>query len=282
MSALTQTYRSRQKVLGYPIDLVDEASALLVIEEAWRSQRSLHVVTLNAEMVVAAQKDQDLDRIIRHAHLIVPDGAGVVYALKLAGHQVSRLPGIELAASTLSLAARSNRRVALVGGKPEITEALKKTLCENYPGLNIVAARNGFWKLDEEAEVVDELADSSPDLILVALGVPRQEYFLDKWHQSFPHAVMVGVGGSFDVWTGTVKRAPALFRNLNLEWLYRLIKEPWRFKRMGQALPSFAFQALAEIAQKKIVDKSTHNSNRAAARSTKKHDSKKKERSKDK
>jgi N-acetylglucosaminyldiphosphoundecaprenol N-acetyl-beta-D-mannosaminyltransferase len=279
MSALTTTYRSRQKVLGYPIDLIDEAGALAVIEEAWKNQKSLHVVTLNAEMVVAAQRDQELDRIIRHAHLIVPDGAGVVWALKLAGHQVSRLPGIELAAASLALCARLNRKVALIGGKPEILEPLQKALKDNYPGLNIVAAHNGYWTAEQEAEIIDELASAEPDLLLVALGVPRQEYFLDRWHQAFPHTVMVGVGGSFDVWTGTVKRAPAFFRSLNLEWLYRLIKEPWRFQRMGQALPSFAIQALSEVARGKITPKDAHSSARSGSRSNK-HD-KKKERSKD-
>jgi N-acetylglucosaminyldiphosphoundecaprenol N-acetyl-beta-D-mannosaminyltransferase len=282
MSTLTTTYRSRQKVLGYPIDLIDEAGALGVIEEAWKNQKSLHVVTLNAEMVVAAQKDRELDRIIRHAHLIVPDGAGVVWALKLAGHQVSRLPGIELAAASLALCARLNCKVALIGGKPEILEPLQKALRDNYPGINIVAAHNGYWSADQETEMVDELSHCEPDLLLVALGVPRQEYFLDRWHQAFPHTVMVGVGGSFDVWTGTVKRAPALFRSLNLEWLYRLLKEPWRFQRMGQALPSFAIQALSEVARKKITEKDNHSGARSPGRSNNnKHAKKKKERSKD-
>ena len=95
MSTLSATYRSRQKVLGYPVDIVDEPLALEIIEEAWKGKRGLHIVTLNAEMVIAAQQDQSLDRIVRHAHLIVPDGAGVVAALRLGGHKINRLPGIE-------------------------------------------------------------------------------------------------------------------------------------------------------------------------------------------
>src|SRR5579859_6551806 len=120
MSALSQAYRSRQKVLGYPVDLVDEASAVEIVETAWQTEKPLQVVTLNAEMVVAAQQDQRLDRIIRHAHLIVPDGAGVVWAVRLTGHHVQRLPGIELAQALLRSAAANGISVALIGGRQEV------------------------------------------------------------------------------------------------------------------------------------------------------------------
>lgn len=248
MSTLSATNRSRQKVLGYPVDVVDEPLALSIIEDAWERQRSLHTVTLNAEMVVTAQQDPELDRIIRHAHLIVPDGAGVVWAIKLNGQEISRLPGIELAAGALARAAVGQRRVALLGGRPEVMEQLLEVLPERYPGLNIVAHQHGYFSFDEEENIIEELAKHDPDLLLVALGVPKQEYFIDRWISHFPHTVMIGVGGSYDVWTGQVKRAPALMRKLNLEWLYRLAKEPWRFKRIMSALPSFFFQVLQEMA----------------------------------
>lgn len=280
MSALTATYKNRQKVLGYPVDMVSEQSALEIISEAWKNGKSLHVVTINAEMVVTAQRDQQLDRIIRHAHLIVPDGSGVVFALKLIGQTVTKLPGIELAAAALREAAKTNRRIALLGGKPEVMEKLQKVLIEQYPGINIVASHDGYWSNDTEDEVVDALSVAEPDLLLVAMGVPRQEYFLDRWHAAFPHAVMIGVGGSFDVWTGTVKRAPALFRKLHLEWLYRLLAEPWRYKRIGSALPSFAIQVLAEAARNNMQAESKHGERRNSKRHNN-HD-KSKERSKEK
>src|SRR5271163_68933 len=127
MSALSATYRTRQKVLGYPVDLVDLKSALEVIETAWQAEKGLQVETLNAEMVIAAQKDHRLDRIIRHAHLIVPDGAGVVWAIRLAGHHVDRLPGIELANLALMSAAAKGVNVALVGGRQEVLDTLLET-----------------------------------------------------------------------------------------------------------------------------------------------------------
>lgn len=249
MSTLSATNRFRQKVLGYPVDMVDESRAIAVIESAWENERSLQVVTLNAEMVVAAQQDAELDRIIRHAHLIVPDGAGVVWAVKLNGQTIDRLPGIELAAAALGRAAMSGRRVALLGGKPEVMEILPEVLASRFPGLKIVAARHGYFSLDDEERLVDELVKQAPELILVALGVPKQEYFIDRWQSSFPKSVMIGVGGSFDVWTGQVKRAPKYMRVLNLEWLYRLLSEPWRSKRILSCLPNFFFQVLQDAAR---------------------------------
>jgi N-acetylglucosaminyldiphosphoundecaprenol N-acetyl-beta-D-mannosaminyltransferase len=220
----------------------------------------LQIVTLNAEMVVQAQQDADLDRIVRHAHLIVPDGAGVVWAVRLAGEHINRLPGIELAAAALARAAQLNLRVALLGGKPEVMTQLLGSLPQQHPGLNIVASHDGYFQADEAESVVDELAKHEPQLVLIALGVPKQEYFIDKWAHAFPHAVLIGVGGSFDVWTGQVQRAPKVMRDLHLEWLYRLIKEPWRWRRMGSTLPNFGLQVLRHHlenkSQKNIADRS--------------------------
>ena len=281
MSTLSIATRSRKKVLGYPVDIVDEPLALQIIDESWRINKGIHVVTLNAEMVIASQKDQTLDRIVRHAHLIVPDGSGVVWALRLAGHSVNRLPGIELASATLARAAMAGRRVALIGGKPETLEKVLQILPSTYQGLNIVASQHGYFSGDDEEAIVDQLMERQPELILVALGVPKQEYFIDKWQDKFSNSVMIGVGGSFDVWAGNVKRAPVMFRKMHLEWLYRLIAEPWRFKRMSSALPGFAIQVLNELAQKKLDKTVRHGERRQQPRQAKKHD-KSKERSKDK
>lgn len=259
ISTLSKTYKSRQKVLGYPVDVVDQSAALDVLEAAWASDRCLHVVTVNSEMIVSAQKDSELDRIIRHAHLIIPDGAGVVWALKFAGVKSTRVPGIELAFAALEKAAASGRRVALLGAKKEVLETLKEKLAERLPDLNIVASHDGYFTSENEDEVVDQLSQADPQLLLVALGVPKQEYFIDRWHSRFPNAVVIGVGGSFDVWAGLAKRAPKMFQQLNLEWFYRLLKEPWRYKRMGTTLPNFAFQVIAEALSRKFLGKDGKN-----------------------
>lgn len=283
MSTLSATYRSRQKVLGYPVDTVDESLALEIIEECWRTGKRLHIVTLNAEMVIAAQKDQQLDRIIRHAHLIIPDGSGVVWALKLVGYTVNKLPGIELASASLGLAARTGAKVALIGGKSEILKQNEQVLTNLHPGLQIAAVQDGYFSVEEEEAIIERLARTEPQLVLVALGVPKQEYFIDKWQAAFPKAVMIGVGGSFDVWAGAVKRAPAVFRKAHLEWFYRLMKEPWRFNRMASALPSFAVQVIEEQIKLRMDNRKSHGEGekRGIARQPKSHD-KSKERSKDK
>lgn len=248
---------NRQNVLTYPVDIVNPQEAINFIDEAWSANRALHVVTLNAEMVVASQKDPQLDRIIRHAGLVVPDGAGVVWALRLASNKnasVQRLPGIELADKALAQAAARGMSVALLGGKPEVMAKLMEELPGKHPGISICAGQHGYFK-DNEAEVVETLAAARPRLLLVALGVPRQEYFIDRYREKFPATVLIGVGGSFDVWTGFVQRAPQAFQKFHMEWLYRLLKEPWRFNRMASSLPNFAIQALAEVFSKRLSGK---------------------------
>jgi len=250
MSTLSATNRSRQKVLGYPVDIVDEPLALEIVETAWRQGKGLQIVTLNAEMVVAAQQDRELDRIIRHAHLIIPDGSGVVWALRLSGQAIERLAGIDLASAALHRAAIAGRPVALIGGRPDVLATLEKVLPKVHPGLKIVASHHGYFTAAEEEAVVDELAGCQPELVLVALGVPKQEYFIDQWRSAFPKAVMIGVGGSFDIWTGLSRRAPRFMQRLHLEWLYRLISEPWRWRRIGSALPRFGLQVLRDLMRK--------------------------------
>mgnify|MGYP000257921706 CR=1 FL=1 len=252
------TTEQREQVLSYPVDLFTESEAVAKIENAWKHNQPLHVVTLNAEMVVASQKDSELDRIIRRAQLVVPDGAGVVWAIKLAkakNSSVKRLPGIELAAAALAAAARQGQPVALIGGRKEVMDKLVEELPKIHPGIRIVAFANGFYDKDKESEMVLQIAEAQPKLILVALGVPRQEYFIDHYSSYFPQTVIIGVGGSFDVWTGFVKRAPQSFQKFHCEWLYRLLKEPWRFSRMAQSLPNFALQAFAEIVAKRAGQK---------------------------
>ncbi len=258
MISNTSVAENREHVLSYPVDLLSESEAVAKIEQAWKSNQALHVVTLNAEMVVASQRDEQLDRIIRRAQLVVPDGAGVVWAIKLADAKnasVKRLPGIELAAGSLAAAARLGQPVALIGGRKEVMDKLVEELPRVHQGLKIVAFANGFYNKEKETEMVEQIAAAQPKLVLVALGVPRQEYFIERFSSHFPQAVMIGVGGSFDVWTGFVKRAPETFQKFHCEWLYRLIKEPWRFGRMAQSLPNFALQAAAEIVAKRTGQK---------------------------
>lgn len=251
--------RNRCTVLGYPVDVENQSSALALIDKVWQAGEPLHVVTLNAEMVMQSRRDPDLAAIIKNAGLIVPDGAGVLFAIRLKDSKhaaATRLPGIELADATLHLAAQRKLPVALIGGRPQVMEKLLGVLAEAHPGLQIQSHQDGFFKSETEAEMVASIAEKEPRLVLVALGVPKQEFFIARYKEKFPKAVMIGVGGSFDVWTGFVERAPKSYQDLHLEWLYRLKKEPWRFRRMASTLPPFAFHALLEIVKTRLSPKS--------------------------
>lgn len=243
MSTLSH-YQSRHRVLGYPVDVIGKDQAVKIVEEAWQSYKGLSVVTLNAEMVIAAQKDHKLDRIIRHSHLIIADGAGIIFALKLKGIKALRLPGIDLASAVLGRAASLGIKIALIGGTRPVLDRLLALLPDLYPNLQVVFSHDGYFLEEAEEAMLKDMAQAKPQLVLLALGVPKQEYLSDRWRPALPQAVIMGVGGSFDVWAGDKRRAPVVFQNLHLEWLFRLITEPWRLKRMSSTLPKFALQVL--------------------------------------
>jgi N-acetylglucosaminyldiphosphoundecaprenol N-acetyl-beta-D-mannosaminyltransferase len=246
----------RRYVLSYPVDLCNKIEALNIIKECWQSNTDLHVITLNAEMIMTAQKDKRLKQIIQNSKLVIPDGAGVVQALKLRGYKTSRLPGIELAYSALELAAQNKISVALIGASPAVLNSLRHSLPQQIPDLNLVYCQDGYFDADQQENVMRAINTTHAQLVLVATGVPRQEYFIEQAFNSTKHTVFIGVGGSFDVWAGKIQRAPQVWQNFNLEWLYRLIGEPWRFKRMATTLPNFTCQVIFEYLNDILLKKS--------------------------
>jgi N-acetylglucosaminyldiphosphoundecaprenol N-acetyl-beta-D-mannosaminyltransferase len=132
----------------------------------------------------------------------------------------------------------------MVGAKPEVVKNAVANLKSEIPELNIVYNHDGYFKEDDE--IIDKLVETSPDLVLVALGSPKQEFFINKLKQKLPKATMIGLGGSFDVWAGAVERAPEIYQKLGIEWLYRTIKEPKRFKRIFPTLPLFLLKVFRE------------------------------------
>jgi N-acetylglucosaminyldiphosphoundecaprenol N-acetyl-beta-D-mannosaminyltransferase len=182
--------------------------------------------------------------VIEAAELVIPDGAGVVWALGRQGFRVRRAPGIELARRLLEHAASHRWRVALVGGSPEVMDTLVARLQRELPGLDLVIASHGYLQAGEWPELERRLLAARPDLVLAALGVPRQETWI-RGLAGRRGGLWMGVGGSFDVWAGTKKRAPQWMRAFQIEWLYRLVQEPTRWRRM-LALPEFAGAVLRE------------------------------------
>jgi len=200
------------------------------------------IVTLNAEMTMAAKADPALGGAIAQADLVIPDGAGVVWALGRQGYRVRRSPGIELARQLLVYAAAHRWRVALVGASPDVMALLVARLQAEIPDLELAFAIHGYQNPEQWPGIERQLQQAHPDLVLVALGVPRQETWIQRLHQGQP-GLWMGVGGSFDVWSGTKQRAPSWMGRFQIEWLYRLIQEPSRWRRM-LALPAFAWAVL--------------------------------------
>lgn len=231
------------EVLGTPVHILDDYRDWLVSRLC--QGQGTHVITLNAEMTMQAEINPQLATIIDQADLVIPDGAGVVLYLSLYGYRVQRCPGIELAAALLAAAAspQTPRRVFFYGGAPGIAQIAAQHWQQQLPDLAIAGTQAGYHTPEQERELHQQLQALQPSLILVGLGVPRQEYWIAQHRYLCPNAVWIGVGGSLDIWAGQKLRAPAWLRDNHLEWVYRLYKEPWRWRRM-LALPHFALRAI--------------------------------------
>ncbi len=194
-------------------------------------------VTPNAEIVYEAIYDDSLRQLLSEADLVLPDGAGVVLGSKILGTPLKqKVAGIDFAAELMRYMAENRKTLYLLGGKPGVAELAAKKLRERYPELIICGTHDGYFQ--EEAPVVEMVNAQRPDVLFVCLGAPKQEYFMTKHRDALQVRLMAGLGGSLDGFAGNVKRAPKWMIRCNLEWLYRLIQEPWRLGRMMR-LPKF-------------------------------------------
>ncbi len=241
--------RLEMRVLGLPVHVLDDYAGWLL--QQIQRDSSVHVVTLNAEMAMQAEGDRDspagqrnLADIICGAELVVPDGSGVVLYLRLRNQRIQRCPGIELSESLIRrLGASPDHSIFFYGGEPGVAQGAAQRWQARCPQLNVAGAEHGYISPEEQEALCDRLRREQPAVIFVGLGVPRQEFWIDRHRHLCPRSIWVGVGGSLDIWAGTKVRAPAWLRNNHLEWSYRLYKEPWRWRRM-LVLPQFAWRAL--------------------------------------
>ena len=229
--------RNTVKLQGFSIDTFTFDDAL-----EYAANKSGQIETINPEMIQTASKNPDFANIINNAELVVPDGIGVEIGLKILGHKVRRIAGIELGRALIDRLA--GEPAAFIGAKPEIIEKAVDNLKKEVPDLNPVYVQDGYFKDDER--VLNELTQKHPRLVLVALGSPKQEFFINEAKKRLPDAVFIGLGGSFDVWSGVVQRAPEIYQKMGLEWLYRTVKEPQRFKRIFPTLPLFILKVVKE------------------------------------
>ncbi len=236
----------RVRLVGIQVDNVNMDEAVSRCMVFLRVGGSHLVVTPNAEMLQACRTSRTLRAILAEADLVVPDGAGVVLASRLAGTPLKqRVAGIELADAVLALLAERGGSVFLVGAEPGVADAAASALATRHPGLRVAGVHHGYFAPEEDEAVAQAVAAQHPDLLLVGMGVPRQECWLSRWLPVTGATVGMAVGGAFDVWAGRTRRAPRWMRRTGLEWAYRLAAEPRRLRRM-LAIPRFLWAALWE------------------------------------
>ena len=200
----------------------------------------VNIISGNPEVLYNGLKDRELFSIFsRRNSVIIPDGVGTVLASKLAGSPVKeKLAGIEVMESIIQRCAEEGHGIYLVGAKEEVVAACAEKLQSKYSGLKIAGWHNGYFDIDNCSEIISDIKGKKPKAIFVAMGSPRQDRFILKYMDQLPCRIFMGVGGSFDVISGNVQRAPKWMINIGMEWLYRVSKEPWRLKRLS-SIPKF-------------------------------------------
>ena len=235
----------RVNILGVDVDAVTMAEAVDVVRRAMDTRAGVMVATANAEMLMRATHDEELRRILNASALVVPDGAGTVWAARHLGHAMpERVAGYDLAQELLRCAPAEGRRVYFFGSAPGVAEKAKAKAEQLYPGIEIVGVRNGFFSPADNAAIIAEIRAARPDLLLVALGVPKQEKWIAAHLAELDVPVAIGVGGTLDVMAGVMKRAPHLMQKAKLEWLFRGLMQPKRAGRL-LALPKFVLKVHA-------------------------------------
>jgi N-acetylglucosaminyldiphosphoundecaprenol N-acetyl-beta-D-mannosaminyltransferase len=232
----------RVNILGVSVDAVTMEDSVGVVREALGQGDRLRVVTANPEMILRAERDEALREIMARADLVVPDGEGVVWAARVLGAWLpERVTGIDLARRLLAEAHTYGWRVFFLGGQPGVADEAAAMMGRDFPGLE-VGAHHGYFTVGQEEEgVLALIRDFHPEILLAGMGAPFQEFWLSRYPDLA--GVSVGVGGTFDVFAGRVKRAPRWLRRLRLEWLYRLLREPKRLRRQLD-LPRYMWRVL--------------------------------------
>lgn len=229
-------------VMGLQFDNVTMDEALARADAFLSGDKTVCVVTPNAEIAYEALHDMSLRKLLNSADLMLPDGAGVVLASKLLKTPLKeKVAGVDFAAGLLKLLAKNQQSVFLLGAKPGVAEKAAEKMVQMTPGLRIAGLHDGYFT--DEAPIIAQINESGADVLFVCLGSPKQELFMQRYRQALGVKIMIGLGGSLDAFAGTVKRAPQWMIRMNLEWLYRLIKEPKRFGRMLR-LPKYLFAVM--------------------------------------
>lgn len=232
-------------ILGIPFIQTTMKDFISLLQQRITAEQKTFVITANPEIVMKANNEEEYMNIIKRATYVTADGIGIVKAAKLLGSSLpERVTGYDMMVHLLELANEHHYRVYFLGAEEDVLERALNNVKTEYPNITIAGSHHGFFDW-ESNKIPAEINLTEPDLVFVALGVPRQERWIDEHIGKFQKGIFIGVGGSFDVLAGAVERAPERWQKMNLEWLYRLLKQPSRWRRM-LALPHFAMKVCAQ------------------------------------
>lgn len=235
-------YMESVNILGVRIDKVDLNGAVFKVMELLKKGSPASVFTPNSEIIYLAKDDDEFKKILNSSDLNTADGIGVVYASKILKNPViERVAGFDLAKSLLPFMNENKLKLFLFGGKEGVGKRAKEEILKDYPDIDICGIENGYF--DSSDKIIENINAKSPDFVFVCLGAPKQEKWIYENKDKLNAKVLMGIGGSLDVFAKEAKRAPDIFIKLNIEWFYRLLKNPSRIGRM-MALPKFALEVI--------------------------------------
>jgi len=234
------------EILGVHVHRVSMVQTLSMLESMALDGQRNHVVTVNPEFIITAQKNHIFRDVLNRASLAIPDGIGVVWASKILRKPIpERVAGVDMVEQFAAIASRYKLRVFFLGAAPGIAERAAQVLQHQHPGFIIAGTYAGSPRLEDDDEICKRIQATSPHVLLVAYGAPQQDLWISRNMKRLNVPISIGVGGTFDYITGVVVRAPRWVQNMGLEWFHRLIKQPHRFQRM-LALPRFAIAVLMQ------------------------------------
>ena len=213
-----------------------------ILEDLLTTNKKKFIITVNPEILMKSYKNIEIkEMLLNDNNILVPDGISIIKKAKQYNINIKeRITGVDISSKALEICNKNKKSIYLFGSKKEVLDKLIININQKYPNINIVGFSDGY--VEDKDKVMQEIISLSPDLILIALGVPNQELLINKYIEKAKKGVFIGVGGTFDVLSGCKKRAPKLFIKLNLEWLYRIICEPTRLKRFIQNNIVFMFK----------------------------------------
>ncbi|MDD7149649.1 MAG: WecB/TagA/CpsF family glycosyltransferase [Mycoplasma sp.] len=213
-----------------------------ILEDLLTTNKKKFIITVNPEIIMKSYKNIEIkEMLLNDNNILVPDGISIIKKAKQYNINIKeRITGVDISSKALEICNKNKKSIYLFGSKKEVLDKLIININQKYPNINIVGFSDGY--VEDKDKIMQEIISLSPDLILIALGVPNQELLINKYIEKAKKGVFIGVGGTFDVLSGCKKRAPKLFIKLNLEWMYRIICEPTRLKRFIQNNIVFMFK----------------------------------------